>query len=665
MDPNVLNAGVTLPVPGVLTGFTWSHNGVVFATNVIDTVVGPWATSGTYKYVASYVTPCGTLTDTVTVNVNIASATVSADTTICAGDSVMMQAWLGGTPPFTVVVSDGTGTDTIPGIPSSPFQIWVSPTTTTTYTLVSYAQGTGPFASVNLSTTVTVLPLPTVTLGTFAPLCIGATPVTLTGGLPTGGTYSGPGVAAGVFDPAVAGAGTHAIVYAYTNPSGCSGAAVQQIIVGAPPAFTLTSDLAICAGTSTTLEVIFPNAAIPGVFFSEYIEGTSNNKAIEIFNGTPDTINLANYRIGWSTNGGGWSTPHYFPAGATLAPHKTWVIVADQVSATYYDTALADQVMPFPSIVHYNGDDARSVEVTTDGGQTWTIIDIFGDPDNDPGTGWPVAGVNNATVDKTLIRKPEIYKGNTNWAAVAGTTAANSEFVVHPVNYFADLGSHTYIAPPVFSVTYLWSNNATTPSITVSPTVTTTYTVTVTDAVANCVAIDSVVVTVNPVPVVSLGADYNICDTAMTTLDAGAGFASYLWSTGATTQTISVSGATIGTNNTVAYTVTVTNSFGCEATSTINITATDCSSIDEADGKNTLSFWPNPNDGQFFVKIKGLTGKATLTISSVTGQTIHTEVLNLNDELVKEMNLGNLAPGIYFVRLQSDTKVTTKQVIIK
>jgi hypothetical protein len=636
---------------------------VVFATNVIDTTVGPFATSGTYQYIASYITPCGTLTDTVNIIASYVSGT--PDTTICEGDSIMMQVWLPGTGPWTVVVSDGTGTDTIPGVPVSPFSIYVSPTATTTYSLLAYKDGTGPFIPSTLSTIVTVLPAPTATLGTFATMCIGDAPVTLTGGLPTGGTYSGPGVSAGVFDPAVAGTGTHAIVYTVTNTSGCSGSAVENIVVGAPPAFALTADLDICEGTAATLEVTFPNVAIPGVFFSEYIEGTSNNKAIEIFNGTADTISLDNYRIGQAVNGQGWAYWHTFPTGATLAPHATWVMVANQTSATYYDTANADEVLSYPSVVHHNGDDARSVEVTTDGGTTWTIIDIIGDPDNDPGTGWSVAGVNNATADKTLIRKPDIYKGGTDWSVIAGTTTANSEYTVNPVNTFTDLGSHTYNAPPVLSVTYLWSNNATTPSITVTPAVTTTYTVTVTDAVTNCQSVDTVVVTVNPAPVVNLGPDYNICDTAMTTLDAGAGFASYMWSTGATTQTINVSGATIGTNNTVAYTVTVTNSFGCDAVSTVNITAIDCTGIDEVDGNNALTFWPNPNDGQFFVKIEGLTGKATLSISSVTGQTIHSEVLNLNDELVKEMNLRNLAPGIYFVRLQSDTRVTTKQVIIK
>ena len=47
-------------------------------------------------------------------------------------------------------------------------------------------------------------------------------------------------------------------------------------------------------------------ADIEELFFSEYIEGSSNNKALEIYNGTGSEINLENYRINQSVNGGGW-----------------------------------------------------------------------------------------------------------------------------------------------------------------------------------------------------------------------------------------------------------------------------------------------------------------------------------------------------------------------
>jgi hypothetical protein len=661
-SPNVVNPNVTVPVPTSITGFTWSHNGVVFATNVIDTTVGPWTTPGTYHYVASYVTPCGTLTDTVTVYYGVPEFT--GDTIICTGDSVLLSLDLPGVGPWTIIATDGTIVDTLIAT-SMPATLYQYPTTTTTYSILQWKMGTGAFMSSTLSHTVVVSPPPVVTLDPLAPVCLNGAPVTLSGGLPTGGTYGGPGVAGGVFDPAVAGIGSHAITYNYTDAIGCAGSDMKHIFVGEGPDFTLSANITICEGESTTLEVTIPNTAVPTLFFSEYIEGTSNNKALELFNGTSDTLVLANYRIAEAVNGGGWQYWHTFPAGAMLPPHTTWVIVANQVNLTMYDTANADEVLAFPSTVHYNGNDARAIEVTHDGGATWTIIDIIGEPNVNPGVGWAVAGVNNATADKTLIRKPDIFAGNTNWAAVAGTDAVSSEYVVHPVNYFANLGSHVYNAPATLSVTYSWSNGATTPTITVSPTVTTTYTVTVTDAVTNCGSVDTVVVTVNPAPVASLVPDFDMCDTAFVTLDAGAGFASYLWSTGATTQTITVSGATIGTNNTMAFTVTVTNALGCEGESTVNITAKNCVGIDEATASSQLTIWPNPNDGNFYIRIDGVTGKANIYITNIAGQVISSEQVTLTGEMVKEFNLGHLAPGIYFIRLQSAEAVVNRQVIVK
>ncbi|MCX8470840.1 MAG: ASPIC/UnbV domain-containing protein, partial [Chitinophagaceae bacterium] len=107
-----------------------------------------------------------------------------------------------------------------------------------------------------------------------------------------------------------------------------------------------------------------------------------------------------------------------------------------------------------------------------------------------------------------------------------------------------------------------WSNGATTNTISVTPTVTTKYYATVTDGITSCM--DSVTVTVsdigayNPFP-----AQSSTCGTTKS-LEAGAGYTSYLWSTGATSQTIS---PTLNGN----YSVTVTNAAGCSASDTVTV----------------------------------------------------------------------------------------------
>lgn len=71
--------------------------------------------------------------------------------------------------------------------------------------------------------------------------------------------------------------------------------------------------------------------------------------------------------------------------------------------------------------------------------------------------------------------------------------------------------------------------------------------------------------TLNPKPVIELSDQADFCEGKTVTLDAGPGFASYLWSTGATSQSITIS--TPGT-----YTVTVKNIFGCENTKSVQVT---------------------------------------------------------------------------------------------
>jgi hypothetical protein len=109
----------------------------------------------------------------------------------------------------------------------------------------------------------------------------------------------------------------------------------------------------------------------------------------------------------------------------------------------------------------------------------------------------------------------------------------------------------------------LWSTGATTPTIGVSPTSTTTYTCTVTTNGVSCT--DSFTVVVNN-PILDLGSDVTVCGTS-TTLTAPAGFDTYAWSNGGTTNS-----TTVTANGT--YTCTVTQG-GCSASDAVDVTLID------------------------------------------------------------------------------------------
>ncbi|MBV8518549.1 MAG: DUF11 domain-containing protein [Acidobacteria bacterium] len=122
---------------------------------------------------------------------------------------------------------------------------------------------------------------------------------------------------------------------------------------------------------------------------------------------------------------------------------------------------------------------------------------------------------------------------------------------------------------------YLWSTGAATQSITVSPTSTTTFTVTVTDA-NGCSNSASKTVNVTAAPVAAIAGPSATCAGTPVTLDAGAGFASYLWSNGATTQQI-----TVTPSSTTSYSVTVGNGT-CTTTSaphTVTVSSTPVATI--------------------------------------------------------------------------------------
>ncbi|MFN8393991.1 MAG: PKD domain-containing protein [Bacteroidia bacterium] len=118
----------------------------------------------------------------------------------------------------------------------------------------------------------------------------------------------------------------------------------------------------------------------------------------------------------------------------------------------------------------------------------------------------------------------------------------------------------TLTAPSGYSA-YLWSNGATTPSTSITGTGQVTVRVL---SPSGCYYTDTATVSQGSITAPALGANFSHCPGTNANLNAGAGYAAYLWSTGATTQTITVAGA--GT-----FSVTVTAANGCTAADTITV----------------------------------------------------------------------------------------------
>ena len=161
------------------------------------------------------------------------------------------------------------------------------------------------------------------------------------------------------------------------------------------------------------------------LFFSEYSEGSSNHKYFEIYNPTASAVSLSGYTVYLSGNGGSF-TNSYSPSGF-LASGDVYVISTNQADASIL--AEADTAMAFPSVAHFNGDDALILVNGTD------TIDVIGTPGIDPGNSWTVD--TGSTRDHTLIRKSSVSAGQTDW------TVGATEWNVHPQNTWSFVGAHT------------------------------------------------------------------------------------------------------------------------------------------------------------------------------------------------------------------------------
>ena len=187
------------------------------------------------------------------------------------------------------------------------------------------------------------------------------------------------------------------------------------------------------------------------LYFSKYGEGSSNNKFIEIYNGTDQAVDLANYAFPNVSNEPTtpgvhefWNT---FSEGATIAAGDVYVIAHG--SADPAILAVADQTFNYLS----NGDDGFALVSGTE--TNYTVIDWLGDWDGDPGSGWAVAGISNATQDNTLTRKSTVCGPNNDWTASAGTTAEDSEWIVGAIDSGWDtLGSYSgCVSDPTLTIT--------------------------------------------------------------------------------------------------------------------------------------------------------------------------------------------------------------------
>jgi hypothetical protein len=525
------------------------------------------AATGNYSVTVTNASGCSATSSPTSVTVNplpAASITAGGPTTFCTGGSVTLTASAGS----SYLWSTGATTQSI-----------VANSTGSYSATVTNASGCSATSS---ATAVTVNPLPTATITAAGPttFCTGGS-VTLTASAGSSYLWSTGATTSSI---AVSSTGNYSVTV--TNASGCSAtSSPTSVTVNAAPTTTITAGgpTTFCAGGSVTLTASAGSSYLwsTGATTQSIAANATGNYTVTVTNASgcsttssPTAVTVNAAPTATITAGG----PTTFCAGGSVT------LTASAGASYLWSTGATTQSIAANATGNY------SVTVTNASGcsatSAPTSVTVNAPPAATITAGGPTTFCTGGSVTLTASAGASyLWSTGATTSSIAVSTAGNYTVTVtnaggcsatsSPTSVtvnakpgstigasgpttFCTGGSVTLTAPA--GSTYAWSTGATSPSIVVSTSG--SYGVTVTNAAGCSTAATPVTVTVNAqpaTPTITPSGPTTFCPGGSVTLTAPAGF-TYLWSTGATTQSIAAS--TAGN-----YTVTVTNASGCSTTS--------------------------------------------------------------------------------------------------
>lgn len=180
----------------------------------------------------------------------------------------------------------------------------------------------------------------------------------------------------------------------------------------------------------------------------------------------------------------------------------------------------------------------------------------------------------------------------------------------------------------------------------------------------NCIGYDTNSTTVyGNGDTIDLGPDFTLHRDSSSILDAGAGFDSYYWTTGATTQSITVFGDE-KTPGIYEYAV-MGVIHGCSTRGSVNITFINPDGYPEQH-INDLTIFPNPNGGSFSIKFSSVEKDIHLGIFNLQGKLLYErDNVSCNDGCKTDVHLNGIEPGFYFLTVTTPKGVSTAKIILR
>lgn len=162
------------------------------------------------------------------------------------------------------------------------------------------------------------------------------------------------------------------------------------------------------------------------LFISEVVEGSGNNKAVEIANYTGGSVNLSGWNLVRDNNGNGvWGAS--FNLSGTIPNGEVFVVARND--ADFELVSKANQTAGNVNAFQFNGNDRVALRNGT------TVIDVFG---------FDNSGADFAK-DVTFVRSPLVKSPTTSMTV---DPRSSPDWIQYPKNYFGDLGRHTYDPEP-------------------------------------------------------------------------------------------------------------------------------------------------------------------------------------------------------------------------
>ena len=496
----------------------------------------------------------------------IAPSTISR----CAGQTLAMTStgatvapgityqWMVGTTsggPY-VNVTGGTGATTV--------SYTTDPLTAGTYYYVLQTTCTfGPVSDFSNEVTVTVNALPSVAVSPTSGLfCAGSPAITLnaTGALgytwsPSAGLSASTGASV---DASPSGSTTYTVTGVDAN--GCTDTATTSITSGAPPSGVVASASQAPICTGDTIDLMGAAAATVTVLSQDFTSlgawtitnGPTSPVISNFATRTPPYNNASLQFTNFATPSGGDFLMSDADAGGSGSTTNTVL-----TSPVFSTVGMTSADLTFENLYQRwnSGDITVALEISTDGGATWTVLRNY------LALGNQGVVTANAQVPANESINLSAYLNQPNMRIRYNYVSTWGYYWI--IDNIAVSGAATY--------TYDWTSSpagftsALQNPVDVVPAATTDYILTVTNA-AGCTADDTVSVTVNPLPTVTANASATtVCDGSPVTL-TGSGAATYTWTGGVS------DGVAFNPSVTDTYTVTGTDANGCMDSASIMVT---------------------------------------------------------------------------------------------